>query len=397
MHQAKSAAFVAALAGSAIATPVDISGKSSFRVNQVARPRTINLTPAQRMLGTYAKYGKLDAAPQRVKVAAASGQSGAVVATSQDGDEEYTCPVSVGGQTLNLDFDTGSADLWVFSTLTPSSESSGHHKYNPKTSGKKLSGETWSISYGDGSGAAGVVYADKVVVGGVTATSQAVEAATSVSSEFQQDTVSDGLLGLAFSSINTVSPNPATTFFDTVKSSLASKLFTARLRHNAPGSYDFGKIDTTQYTGKINYVAVDNSQGFWGFTAGAYSINGQSGSSIGSAIADTGTTLLYVPDDAVNDYYSNIGSAQNSDQYGGYIFDCSETLPDFSVRIGSGTSTVPGSYINFQDNGDGTCFGGLQSNDGIGLTIFGDIFLKSQLVVFDQTQGSPRLGFAKGA
>jgi len=86
------------------------------------------------------------------------------------------------------------ADLrtsWVFSTLTPSSESSGHTLYNPQTSGQIESGSTWNISYGDGSGGAGDVYADTVVVGGVTATSQAVEAATSVSAQFQQDAKSE--------------------------------------------------------------------------------------------------------------------------------------------------------------------------------------------------------------
>ena len=40
------------------------------------------------------------------------------------------------------------------------------------------------------------------------------------------------------------------------------------------------------------------------------------------------------------------------------------------------------------------CFGGLQSNAGIGLSILGDVFLKSQFVVFDQ--GVPRIGFAPG-
>lgn len=93
------------------------------------------------------------------------------------------------------------ADLhcsWVFSTLTPASESTGHTLYNPKTSGKVKSGYTWNITYGDGSGAAGTVYADKVVVGGVTATSQAVEAATSVSSTFEQDTDSECLPNLTW-------------------------------------------------------------------------------------------------------------------------------------------------------------------------------------------------------
>lgn len=83
---------------------------------------------------------------------------------------------------------SNNVDSWVFSTLTPSSESKGHSLYNPKTSGKIKTGYSWNITYGDGSGAAGTVYADKVVVGGVTATSQAVEAATSVSAQFEQDT-----------------------------------------------------------------------------------------------------------------------------------------------------------------------------------------------------------------
>jgi aspergillopepsin I len=128
----------------------------------------------------------------------------------------------------------------VFSTELPSSEQAGHSVYNPSSSGTLKNGYTWNISYGDGSGASGNVYSDKVVVGGVTATSQAVEAATSISSEFQQDTDNDGLLGLAFSSINTVQPQAQTTFFDTVKSTLAKPLFTADLKKGTAGSYGFG-------------------------------------------------------------------------------------------------------------------------------------------------------------
>lgn len=78
------------------------------------------------------------------------------------------------------------------------------------------------------------------MVGSVTATSQSVEAATSVSSEFTQDTGTDGLLGLAFGDINTCSPKLCTTFFDTVSSSLAKKLFTADLKAGKAGSYGFG-------------------------------------------------------------------------------------------------------------------------------------------------------------
>lgn len=151
---------------------------------------------------------------------------------------------------------------WVFSDEQSRSQTSGHTTYS--TAGKTAErGETWRISYGDGSGAGGNVYADKVVVGGVTATSQAVEAATSVSRGSFDG--SDGLLGLADSSINTVSPNKQTTFFDTVSSTLDEPLFTATLKAGAPGSYDFGYIDDSKYSGSISYVPVDFSQGFWQF------------------------------------------------------------------------------------------------------------------------------------
>lgn len=66
------------------------------------------------MMKTYQKYAAAGAvAPEDVKTAAATAasQQGSVAANPQAYDEAYLCPVSVGGQTLNLDFDTGSSDL----------------------------------------------------------------------------------------------------------------------------------------------------------------------------------------------------------------------------------------------------------------------------------------------
>jgi aspergillopepsin I len=163
------------------------------------------------------------------------------------------------------------------------------------------------------------------------------------------------------------------------------------LKHAAPGVYDFGFIDSSKYTGSIAYTSVDNSQGFWSFDVDGYKVGSKSGSGF-SGIADTGTTLLLLDDSVVSAYYAQVSGAKNDQSVGGYVFPCSTTLPSFSVTIGSYTATVPGTLINYGDSGAGSCIGGIQSNSGIGFSIFGDIFLKSQYVVFDAS--GPQLGFA---
>ncbi|KAJ5200306.1 Peptidase aspartic catalytic [Penicillium cf. griseofulvum] len=378
---------------SAAAVPVK-SPRKGFTVNQVNKTptgtRTVNLPAVY--ANALAKYGAT--VPTHVQAAASSGSA---ITTPEEGDIEYLTPVTIGESTLNLDFDTGSADLWVFSSDLSASEQKGHDIYDVSSSGQKLAGSSWSISYGDGSSASGDVYKDTVSVGGVKATSQAVEAAKKISSQFLQDKNNDGLLGLAFSSINTVSPRPQKTFFDNVKSELDSPLFAVTLKHGAPGTYDFGFIDKEKFTGEVVYADVDSSQGFWTFTADSYKVgNGAAGPSI-NGIADTGTTLLLVDDDIVSAYYKKVTGAKDNTSVGGYVFPCDTNLPDFTVTINGYDAVVPGKHINYApvSTGSSSCFGGIQSNSGIGFSIFGDIFLKSQYVVFDAE--GPRLGFAAQA
>ena len=387
---------LAAAAGLASAGPIEKRAQK-FTVNQVGSGKIQMKSGASAYAKALGKFGA--SIPSNVQQAAAAATSGTVSANPSENDEEYTCPVQLGaaGTTLNLDFDTGSSDLWVFSDQTPAAEAQGHQIYQT-SSGTKLQGYSWNITYGDGSGAAGDVFTDKVAVGQVTATKQAVEAATSIAGGQggQSFAGSDGLLGLASSSINTVKPKSQTTFFDTVKGQLQSALFTATLKHQQPGSYDFGYIDDSKHTGTINYVPVDFSQGFWQFSVDGYSVGGKKGS-FGTGIADTGTTLLLANDDVVTAYYSSVNGAQNDQSQGGYTFPCSATLPDFTLTIGGNDITVPGSLVNFApiSEGSSTCFGGIQSNSGIGFSILGDIFLKAVFAVFDS--GNTRFGFAPQA
>lgn len=324
--------------------------------------------------------------------AASNSTSGVGVVQNQptSGDTEYLSPVTIGGQTMVMDFDSGSSDLWVFNTQLSSADQQGHTIYDPTKSStfQQLNGASFSISYGDGSGAAGNVGTDTVNIGGATVTSQAIELATDVSTSFVQDTASNGLVGLAFSKLNTVQPQQQKTFFDNALSTLPEPVFTADLRHAAAGSYEFGAIDNTKFTGALNWAAVNTSSGFWQFSSQSFSVSGGGSTTKvagGQAIVDTGTTLMLADPTVVNAYYSQVQGAVNDNSVGGVTFPCSATLPDLSVDIG-GTfmATVSGSDINFApvDQGGQTCFGGLQATTS-SPQIYGDIFFKSNFVAFN--------------
>lgn len=284
---------------------------------------------------------------------------GTVTATPvEPNDLEYIAPVTIGGQTLDMNFDTGSSDLWVFNTQLSAQTGQGHTLYDPTKSAdfQLINGATFDISYGDGSGAAGNVGTDTVDIGGATVTGQAIEMATDVSDSFIQDTNSNGLVGLAFSKINTVSPQKQKTFFDNAMATLAEPVFTADLRQDAVGAYEFGKIDSTRFTGDLTWAPIDSSNGFWEFTSTTFSVgDGQALNAIGgTAIADTGTTLMLVNAAVVNAYYSQVEGAVNNQQVGGITFPCDSVLPDLNVDVGGTyTATIQGKFINFaQVNAD---------------------------------------------
>ncbi|KAK1993821.1 eukaryotic aspartyl protease [Colletotrichum falcatum] len=335
----------------------------------------------------------------------AHNHQGEVAAIPAEFDSQYLCPVQIGTppQTLNLNFDTGSSDLWVFSSETPVTEVAGQAIYNigASSSAKVLEGAKWSISYGDGSSSQGNVYMDTVTIGGVTVESQAIESATQVSASFTRNANQSGLVGLAFGIINTVQPTKQKTFFENALSNLAMPLFTANLKKGAAGNYNFGFLDSTEFTGEINFVPANVTAGFWQFTAQGFGV-GDGGAITAmphEAIADTGTTLMLLPDAIVTAYYKNVPGAKFDATNGGFVFGCQQQIPSFTVDLGAYKAVVPGEFMKFAPV-DGqtvetstTCFGGIQSVGQLPFAIYGDVFLKSQFVVF-QGGSNNQLGFA---
>ncbi|KAJ3577666.1 hypothetical protein NPX13_g2901 [Xylaria arbuscula] len=399
-------ALTVALASLAAASPVQTK-TGSFSVSQVANANFKAHGPAQ-LAKALSKYGvsipdglarhmaNFDAA----RISART--SGSVEAAPEQYDIQYLTPVDIGTppQTLHLDFDSGSSDLWVFSSKMPSSSVQGQAIYDPSksTSSKEVPGATWNITYGDKSTSGGVVYRDTVTVGKVAVQSQGVEAATQVSQQFTRDANNDGLLGLAFSKLNTVQPKMEPTWFDNAVKSLDHPVWTADLKYHKAGTYDFGVIDTSKYGGKISYVNADSKTGFWMFGMTGYGVGNSTLKDLKfQGIADTGTTLALLPAAVVQDYYKAVAGAKMDPFQGGYVFPCTAKLPNFVLGIDQFKLNIPGNYINYApiDKANRSCFGGLQSDEGIGFSIIGDVALKSAFVVFDATPQQPRLGWAQ--
>ncbi|KAI0537260.1 secreted aspartic proteinase precursor [Xylaria digitata] len=399
-------ALTAALAGLASASPVRQPKIGTFTVSQVANVHFKAHGPAQ-LAKTLLKYGAsipdglARNMAHRDGARTAARSFGSALADPEQHDIQYLTPIQIGTppQTLNVDFDSGSSDLWVFSSQTPAESVKGQALYDPKKSktSEEVKGASWQITYGDKSSSNGVVYRDTVSVGNVTVKSQAVEAATTVSSQFTRDANNDGLLGLAFSTLNTVQPKQELTWFDNAAKELDRPVWTADLKYHKAGTYDFGMIDKSKYGGKINYVDVNSTDGFWMFDMSGYGVgNSTFKSAQFNGIADTGTTLALLPAQVVKDYYKAVAGARMDYFQGGYVFPCNAKLPNFILGVGQSKVNIPGNYVNYApiDSTGKTCFGGIQPDDGIGFSIVGDVALKAAFVVFDATHGKPRLGWA---
>ncbi|PNP54042.1 hypothetical protein THARTR1_05249 [Trichoderma harzianum] len=330
----------------------------------------------------------------------AGNQTGTAVATPSPGaDSEYVLPVKIGTppQTIPINLDTGSSDFWVFSTDTYPSQVQGQAIYNPGASNtsQRQNGLSWVIKYGDGSSANGIVYKDRVQIGNTFFNAQAVESAIQVSADISDDTFSSGILGAAASTGNTVRPTKQKTYLDNIKDQLVKPLFTANLKKGKPGNYNFGYINASEYTGAIQYAAINPRSPLWEISVGGYRVGSDDTKYVArvwNAIADTGTTLLLAPSDIVRAYYAQVNGSLLSPNVGMMVFPCTAKLPDFAFGLGSYRGIVPGPYMNYGKINRTHCYGGIQDSEGAPFGVLGDIALKAQFAVFDF--GNNVVGFA---
>lgn len=226
--------------------------------------------------------------------------------------------------------------------------------YDPSksTTVAEMPGFTFNISYGDGSFSRGPVVTETVDIGGATVDKQAVGTPDIVSQSFVDDVHSNGLVGLGFSKINTMKPEKQKTFFDNILPDLTEPVFTASLKSGVAGAYEFGNIDRSLFTGELTTVPVDTTRGFWQFNSARFVVGDDPEQTTtqgsGTAIADTGTSLMLMDEEIVQAYYTNVKGARESLKVGGMVFDCDAILPDLTVAIGDTyMAKVSGKLMNF--------------------------------------------------
>ena len=74
-----------------------------------------------------------------------------------------------------------------------------------------------------------------------------------------------------------------------------------------------------------------------------------------AGIMDTGTSLIYAPQDVVMKMTEAI-DAQFVPQVGLYMVDCSAAVPDLEFTIGGSKVTIPGSDLIVKDDSGAYCF-----------------------------------------
>jgi hypothetical protein len=92
-----------------VAVPMQQSSRG-IRVDMVPRAQPRMKSVLHSYAKALRKFGAAELA-ETVSKAAASVNDSSVVATPGSNDVEYTCPVTIGKQVFQLDFDTGSSDL----------------------------------------------------------------------------------------------------------------------------------------------------------------------------------------------------------------------------------------------------------------------------------------------
>ncbi|GAA5975230.1 hypothetical protein JCM11641_004402 [Rhodosporidiobolus odoratus] len=298
--------------------------------------------------------------------------------------------VSIGTppQDFTIDFDTGSADLWVPSPSVGGSVTT----FNPNSSSTaNATGDQFSIFYGDGSSVSGPVYTDRVTVAGLTASGQTLAVVDSeAAGEMWGDTPVDGILGMGYTSLSNMDSNP---FFQNLyeQGIVRRNLFSFLFGDSDDGELYLGAADPNKYSGELVYTPV-TEQGYW-MVEGDIGVGKRKTSTSTPMIIDTGTTLVVGPPSEVAKLFAKVRGASKW-QSGYYQYPCASKWTA-TLWFKGQPFEVSSDYINLGKTkvGSSMCVAGIAGQDvGIDGWVIGGVFLRNVYTVFNFNSNS--VGFA---
>lgn len=317
----------------------------------------------------------------------------------------YFANASLGtpAQSLRLHIDTGSSDLWAnaaSSTLCSSRgnqcSESGTYDANSSSTYEFVS-NNFNISYVDGSGASGDYAKDVFNFGGKDLKGMQFGIGyTSTSAE--------GILGIGYP-INEVQVNrfgqdaypnlPQLLVNQGVIQTNAYSLWLNDLDAST-GSILFGGVDSEKYSGTLSTLPILTEQGVYAefiIALTGLGANGDEGSFFNNetvpVLLDSGSSLMYLPDNVVVDIYNKYGATYSSSQGAAFV-DCSLASSSESLEFTfSGvTISVPMNELVIvagYSRGKAVCIFGV-GPAGDSTSVLGDTFLRSAYVVYDLAQ-----------
>ncbi|RDW61612.1 aspartic proteinase [Coleophoma crateriformis] len=341
--------------------------------------------------------------------------------------EEFATNITFGTTTLEVIVDTGSSDTWLVETGfscvdvdTGASETEDYCAFGPTydvTSGfKEISGEEFSITYGDGEYLDGVVGYQEVTLAGITV-NQTVALVNYAA--WYGDSTTSGLVGLAYPALTSayssktgsqIVYNPI--FTTMYEEGLIDPLFSLIIERDVSGPAGYlalGGVPPVNFTQNFTStpILITSISGypvtydFYTIEVDDIVLDGAAVSGSGGTtqyIVDSGTTLNYFPTavaDAVNAAFSP--AAVYSDYEGAYIVDCNAVAPSLGIQIGGTifyTNPLDMILLAGTDSaGNDVCISGIDDGGSAGsLFILGDTFQKNVVTVFDV--GAVELKFA---
>jgi len=279
---------------------------------------------------------------------------------------QYYGSVEIGTppQSFQVVFDTGSADFWVPSQqcLARSTNCRQKKAYDAQASSTFADVPTgaktaFSIEYGSGPVSGNfatdtVTVAQDYVVEGQTF---AMVERTMGLGETYEYAKFDGILGLAFP-ILSQDEDAKTVLQNLVDQQIIdSPTFGFFLGNNAPGELTVGGYDQDRFQGEITWVDLLTPT-YWVAPMEKVTFNGVEVSRGRSAgIMDTGTSLIYAPQEAVTKMAHAVGARFNI-QVSLYQMDCDTEIPDLEFSIGTNSVVIPGEDLVIKDDTGFYCF-----------------------------------------